>query len=37
VSAVQARPLAGDKLIVVPYRKISAAALGTNVALILLG
>src|SRR5204863_9824047 len=37
VSAVQARPLAGDKLIVVPYRKVSAAAMATNLVLILLG
>src|SRR5207302_11227285 len=37
MSAVQARPLGGDKLIVVPYRKVSAAALATNVVLILLG
>src|SRR5207302_771901 len=37
VSAVQARPLTGDQLIVVPYRKVSAGALATNVILILLG
>ena len=37
MSAVQARPLAGDKLIVVPYRKVSAAAMATNLVLILLG
>ena len=34
MSAVQARPLAGDKLIVVPYRKVSAAAMATNLVLI---
>ena len=37
MSAVQARPLTGDKLIVVPYRKVSAGAMATNVVLIMLG
>ena len=37
MSAVQARPLTGEKLIVVPYRKVSASAVATNVVLILLG
>jgi len=36
MSAVQARPLTGEKLIVVPYRKVSASAVATNVVLILL-
>src|SRR6266704_467182 len=37
LSAVQARPLTGEKLIVVPYRRVSASAVATNVVLILLG
>ena len=35
--AVQARRLAGENLVVVPYRKVSVAALATNVVLVLLG
>jgi multiple sugar transport system permease protein len=37
MSAVHAQRLAGEKLIVVPYRRVSAAALATNVILVLLG
>ena len=35
--AVQARRLAGENLVVVPYRKVSVSALGANVVLVLLG
>ena len=37
MSAVQARSVAAENLIVVPYRRLSVAALATNVVLILLG
>jgi len=37
VSAVQARPASGAKLIAVPYQRISAAAVATNLVLVMLG
>ena len=37
MSAVQARSVAAENFIVVPYRRLSVAALATNVVLILLG
>src|SRR5438105_270962 len=37
MSVAQARPLNRDKLIVVPYRKVSTGALVTNLVLVLLG
>jgi len=37
MSAVQARRVAAENLIVVPYRRVSVAALATNTVLILLG
>jgi multiple sugar transport system permease protein len=37
VSTVQARPLARNELIVVPYHRVSTAAMATNIVLILLG
>jgi multiple sugar transport system permease protein len=37
MSAVQARKAAGANLVVVPYRRVSVAALATNIVLVLLG
>jgi multiple sugar transport system permease protein len=37
MSAVQARPASGATLITVPYRRISAAAVATNIVLVMLG
>jgi multiple sugar transport system permease protein len=37
MSAIQARRAAGANLVVVPYRRISVAALATNIVLVLLG
>jgi multiple sugar transport system permease protein len=37
MSALQVRKAAGTNLVVVPYRRVSVAALATNIVLVLLG